>query len=183
MLKPGTLESVLNLKQDIGINMITKFGQAYIGNHGYYVVTSKKEGNHNKLLHRLIFEDFYGDIPKHYHVHHKNGNKLDNCILNLQLISEKEHHSLHTLGYKHTDEDRIKMSKIKTGKSNTTNSTGYYRVYKEKGKQYAQGFTYTYEVDSSRLDNTRRKKKKIRRTKLDALEKAVKNAGYEWRKL
>ena len=44
--------------------MITKFGRAYIGHHGYYVVTSKKEGNHNKLLHRLIFEDFYQKTQK-----------------------------------------------------------------------------------------------------------------------
>lgn len=161
----------------------TKFGRAYIGNHGYHVVTSKKEGNHNKLLHRLIFEDFYGYIPDGYHVHHKDGNKLNNCILNLQLISEKEHHSLHCSGYKHKLEDRKKIRLSKIGKSSLQNTTGYYRVYKEKGKQYAQGFTYTYEIDTSRIDGEKRIKKKIRRTRLDKLEEAVKEAGYEWRKI
>ena len=163
--------------------MKTKFGNAYVGNHGYYVVTSFKEGNHNKLLHRLIFEDFYGDIPDNCHIHHKDGNKLNNCILNLQIIPEALHHSIHTTGFKYSKNDRLKMSKIKQGKSNSTNKTGYYRVYKEKGKQYAQGFTYAYEVDGSRVDNKHRNKKKIRRVNLKDLEKAVKEAGYEWRKI
>lgn len=163
--------------------MDTIFGKAYIGNHGYYVVTSKKEGNHNKLLHRLIFEKFYGPIPKGYHIHHKDENKLNNCIMNLQLVKKNIHHSIHSTGYQHTIKDRKKMSDFKYGQSNSTNKTGYYRVYKEKGKQYSQGFTYTYEVDSSRLDGKKKVKKKIRRVKLEDLEQAVKDAGYEWRKL
>lgn len=109
--------------------MNTIFGKAYVGNHGYYVVTSKKEGNHNKLLHRLIFEKFYGPIPKGYHVHHKDENKLNNCIMNLQILPKKQHHSQHSMGYVHTVENRKKMSDLKKGKSNTTNQTGYYRVY------------------------------------------------------
>ena len=36
----------------------TKFGNATLKN-GYYVISSCKEGNHLKFLHRLIFEDFY----------------------------------------------------------------------------------------------------------------------------
>lgn len=39
--------------------MKTKYGNAKIGNMGYYVITSYKEGNHRKLLHRLIWEDFW----------------------------------------------------------------------------------------------------------------------------
>ena len=162
--------------------MDTKFGKAYVGNHGYYVITSNEEGNHNKLLHRLIFEDFYGKIPEGCHVHHKDNDKLNNCIMNLQLLTESEHHKHHGGNYEYTIEDRKKMSDFKLGKSNLNNSTGYYRVYKEKGSQYAQGFTYTYEVDSSRL-NGKRSRSKIRRVNLNDLEKAVKAAGYEWRKI
>ena len=45
--------------------MITKFGTAKIY-RGYYIITSRKEGNHGKFLHRLIFEDFYKiKLPKH----------------------------------------------------------------------------------------------------------------------
>jgi hypothetical protein len=97
-------------------------------------------------------------------------------------MTESQHHKLHGGDYEYTIEDRKKMSDFKLGKPNSTNSTGYYRVYKEKGKQYAQGFTYTYSVDSSRLDG-KRSRSKIRRVNIDDLEKAVKAAGYEWRKL
>lgn len=163
--------------------MKTKFGRAYIGKHGYYVVTSSKEGNHNKLLHRLVYEDAHGKIPDGYHVHHKDGNKTNNVLSNLELISESEHHKIHAHDYTPTFEDRKKMSEEKLGKSNSQNSTGYYRVYKEKNKSYAQGFSYTYEVDSSRLDGKKRTKKKIRRKTIESLEEAVIKAGYEWRKL
>ena len=64
----------------------TKFGNAKINCRGYLAITSRKEGNNAKKLHRLMWEDFYGEIPEGYVIHHKNGNKLDNCILNLQLM-------------------------------------------------------------------------------------------------
>ena len=163
--------------------MKTKFGRAYIGNHGYYVITSQKEGNHNKLLHRLIYEEAHGKIPNGYHVHHKDGNKLNNSIDNLELLEKREHHSLHSTGYNHTMDTRVLLSNQKKGKSMPSNKTGYYRVYKEKGDQYAQGFTYTYQVDESRLNGGKRIKKKIRRVNLSDLEKAVKEAGYEWKKI
>ena len=47
---------------------------------------------------------------------------------------------------------------------------------------FRSGFTYTYSIDSSRLDG-KRSRSKIRRVNIDDLEKAVKDAGYEWRKL
>ena len=37
----------------------TKYGIAKIHNTGYYRITSRKEGNNGKLLHRLIFEDVH----------------------------------------------------------------------------------------------------------------------------
>ena len=101
--------------------MDTKFGKAYVGNHGYYVVTSAAEGNHNKLLHRLIFEDFYGKIPDGCHIHHKDGVKTNNCIMNLQIMTESQHHKLHGGEYEYTMEDRQKMSDFKLGKPNSTN--------------------------------------------------------------
>ena len=56
----------------------TKFGNAKLRKDGYYKITSVKEGNHNKYLHRLIFEEFYGvEIPKGFVVHHKNHIKTE----------------------------------------------------------------------------------------------------------
>ena len=164
--------------------MKTIYGNVCIGNHGYYVVTTQNKC-HNKLLHRIIFEEFYGKIPKKCVIHHKDGNKLNNCIMNLQLKTHSNHTKEHSSELKHSYENRKKMSKIKFGKPNSTNTSGYYRVCKEKGNQYAQGFTWTYAIGSSRLndDGKIRTVKKIRRTNLKKLEQAVKDAGYEWRKL
>ena len=64
--------------------MKTKFGNAKISNKGYYIITSGKEGNHNKMLHRLIWEDWYDKpVPEGYVIHHLNHNKVDNRIQNL----------------------------------------------------------------------------------------------------
>lgn len=74
----------------------TKFGTAKKSNKGYYRVTSRKEGNNGKLLHRLIWEDFYGcEVPKGYVIHHRSHVKTDNCILNLQLMRDSDHKKLH----------------------------------------------------------------------------------------
>jgi hypothetical protein len=76
--------------------LTTIFGNVSL-NDGYYRITGGD--NFGKYLHKVIWENFYGtEVPEGYHIHHKNGNKLDNCILNLQLISKSEHHRLHQLG-------------------------------------------------------------------------------------
>lgn len=77
----------------------TKFGIASISDWGYYRITSTKEGNWRKYLHRLIFEDFHGiKIPDGYVIHHKNGNKLDNSIENLEMMESRKHNSMHMIG-------------------------------------------------------------------------------------
>lgn len=44
------------------------------------------------FLHRQVYEDHYGPIPKRFHIHHKDGNKLNNNISNLECLSESDHH-------------------------------------------------------------------------------------------
>jgi hypothetical protein len=96
----------------------TKFGTAKIGKNGYYLITSGKEGNNTKYLHRLIWEDFYGcEIPKGYVIHHKNGNKLDNCILNLQLMRKADHDKIHNTGKTLSDEHKQKISEAQKDKT------------------------------------------------------------------
>jgi hypothetical protein len=80
--------------------MKTKWGNARIHKTGYYVITSYKEGNHGKLLHRLIWEDINSPIPEGYHIHHIDGNKINNDLSNLKLIEISEHLSLHAIGSK-----------------------------------------------------------------------------------
>ena len=149
----------------------TKFGNAKIDKNGYYVITSKKEGNNRLKLHRLIFEDFYNfKIPKGYIIHHKNGNKLDNCILNLQMIKQEEHIRLHHKGKKVTNETKKKQSKRQ-------NTTGYFRVHKQKNKKLKQGFEWCYRY----YDNGKRIG--ITSIDLDKLKQKVKDRGLEWFKL
>ena len=45
--------------------------------------------------HRFVWEEAYGPIPAGMVVHHKNGNKRDNRLLNLELLSYREHNIGH----------------------------------------------------------------------------------------
>lgn len=84
------------------MSISTKFGTAAINNSGHYQINSKKEGNKGKLLHRLIFEDYYNvTILPNIDVHHINGIKTDNHIKNLKLIPHGIHSSLHNRGENH----------------------------------------------------------------------------------
>lgn len=60
----------------------------------YFTVRLLKDGKYTtNRIHRLVYMAFVGDIPKgnKWHIHHKNGNKQDNRVANLQLFSAKEH--------------------------------------------------------------------------------------------
>ena len=44
-----------------------------------------------KRIHVLVAEHFIGKIPKGYHVHHKDGNKQNNVVTNLEIIHPSKH--------------------------------------------------------------------------------------------
>lgn len=46
-------------------------------------------------LHQEVWKAHNGPIPEGYHVHHKDGNPLNNSINNLELMIESEHLSMH----------------------------------------------------------------------------------------
>lgn len=48
-----------------------------------------------KRLHRAVWEYHNGEIPKGYHVHHKDGNVSNNQLENLMLLDPSYHLSLH----------------------------------------------------------------------------------------
>lgn len=103
----------------------TKFGNAKIKN-GYYHITSSKEGNYNKKLHKLIFEDYHKcTILPNVDCHHINGNKTDNTITNLTLMYHFDHSRYHNTGdgnprarkgVKLSDETKRKISEGNKGK-------------------------------------------------------------------
>ena len=66
--------------------------KTYKDNNGYL-----RFNNSNKLVHRRVVEKNIGRrlLPNEI-IHHRDGNKLNNNIENLQIFSSQdEHHSLH----------------------------------------------------------------------------------------
>lgn len=168
----------------------TPWGTAKISNRGYYKITSRKEGNNNKLLHRLIWEKHYGEISPNNHIHHVDGNPLNNCIWNLDSMTQAEHRSLHMKGKNnpmygrtrekhhnpmysktHSDESKLKMSAAH-------NTTGYYRVFKHKDSGCKQGFLWGYQY----YDDDG-KRKSISSVNLEKLYQKVKEKGLPWREI
>lgn len=132
----------------------TKYGNAcFVKAHGkgYYIISSSKEGNRGKQLHRLIYEDHYGPIPKGMQIHHIDGDTTNNSISNLQMVSISEHNKIHkvgntyTLGYKHTHETKQDLS-IKA-KERWSNPEYRDKVIESKTKKFARiiggGYTGT----------------------------------------
>ena len=111
----------------------TKLGTVYENNKGYYRLSG------NKLLHRQVWEDFYGQkIPDGYVLHHIDENPHNNSIKNLQLMTEEEHLRHHHKGKVLSDDVKQRLSKLKS-------TTGYFRVNKKPCPNCKQGFVYRYQ--------------------------------------
>ena len=156
----------------------TKFGNARLNSSGHYQITSSKEGNWGKMLHRLIFEDFYQcDLdemfPEGIVIHHEDEDKTNNNIWNLVPMTPSEHRRLHgtgatwNVGKPHSQERKHIESKAKS-------TTGYYKVYKAKTSRCRQGFIYRY----SYFENG--KHKSLSSVDLKKLEEKVRAKGLEW---
>lgn len=69
-----------------------KSGRAWVSRGGYrFIWVDGREVQE----HRWVWEQANGPIPPGYEVHHRNDNKLDNRIENLELLSKPEHGRLH----------------------------------------------------------------------------------------
>lgn len=71
----------------------------YLGPQGYMMISmgSKKKGG--AYLHRYIIEQKLGrTLDSQEIVHHKDGNKLNNNINNLELMTHKIHNNIHKNG-------------------------------------------------------------------------------------
>lgn len=74
---------------------------------GYYL-SSKKIGEKRKRLHVYIWESNNGTIPAGYDVHHKDHDKNNNDIDNLELLERDYHRNLHKIEL--SDDERKRRS-------------------------------------------------------------------------
>lgn len=51
--------------------------------------------NGRTTLHRYKYERKYGAIFPYFHLHHIDGNKYNNCLSNLKMLTPQEHASEH----------------------------------------------------------------------------------------
>jgi len=64
--------------------------------NGYYEAkVNKNNVRYTLRLHRAVWEFYNGVIPENYHIHHIDGNKSNNNIENLELLSPIEHAKKH----------------------------------------------------------------------------------------
>lgn len=71
-------------------------GSGWSINQGYRRYTRRGDKNKGKYEHVLIMEGLIGRrLASDEVVHHKNGNKLDNRVENLELLTRAEHINLH----------------------------------------------------------------------------------------
>lgn len=144
----------------------TKFGLVHKNNKGYWRTSD------NQLLHRKIWEEFYGQkIPEGYVIHHRNGDCTDNRISNLELMTHEEHLSHHHKGQPIHINTKLGLSKAKT-------TTGYYRVNKKACPKCKQGYIYRYQYF-----DTRGRRQAITSTSLKKLMLKVQGKNLPWKKL
>ena len=69
-----------------------------LNNSGYYKLTNSYIKT-NCYIHREVARLFLGEIPKGFIVNHKDGNKLNNSVDNLEIISQSANinHALNIL--------------------------------------------------------------------------------------
>lgn len=63
---------------------------------GYIIIVL--ENGSRIPLHHYVWKQAYGEIPSGYHVHHRDGNSLNNNENNLMLMSAQDHLQLHSKG-------------------------------------------------------------------------------------
>lgn len=76
---------------------------------GYWISTTKQKIR----AHRWVWENINGKIPKGYHIHHKDGDKSNNDIKNLMMLSAFEHISYHARQEKNVSRAKEWMEEIR----------------------------------------------------------------------
>lgn len=120
-----------------GFQKILKFD---VDKQGYYYVLLYKNGNRkHRPIHQLVLEAFCVEKPVGSVVNHKDGNRSNNKLSNLEYITPSENmkHSYKYLGRKST----LKM-KGKTGNLHHLSKSFYVKDLKQNIIKYESGFEF-----------------------------------------
>jgi len=86
----GTIKSLIFKNNICCLNRERILTKKY-NNKGYEIVILYKNGTHQtKLVHRIMAEVFLKDYSKELEINHKDGNKKNNYIDNLEMCTRKE---------------------------------------------------------------------------------------------
>lgn len=126
---------------NIWSNLSNKWLKTSPNSSGYYTVRLRKDGIAKTLLvHRLVWTTFNGTIPDGKEINHKDEDKANNSLSNLELTTHKENCNFGTrierCASKHrkynSEEERQTMKKIKDAEWREKN-----REYlKQRNKDY-----------------------------------------------
>lgn len=113
-----------------------KLLKPWVGTTGYYHIKIFIEGKRKNLkLHRLIAEAFIPNPENKKYVNHKDGNKLNNNITNLEWCTHKEN-------MEHASKTKLISTKPRTTGKKLSNKSQYHNVSWDKARnKWSAGIT------------------------------------------
>ena len=109
-------------------------GKRFSWDGKYYAPVGGYKQEH-KRFHQEVWQYYNGEIPKGYHIHHKDGDRANNEINNLEAVKIKEHLSRH---YKENWKDKDFREKVRKNCNNIRPLTKEWHSSEEGRKWHSE---------------------------------------------